>query len=194
MQTKIKVKLIIEVSKTFGLENALNNLNLTLENYNSLILGISFGGKESGNPIKQFEHIAKKAHNNNIKVVCHSGEESDLNEIWDAINYIKPYRIGHCTSAIFDQKLLQYLKQSQIPLEICPTSNVIIRKYVDDIKLHPIRKFFDLGLNVNLNSDDPLIFDTSLNDEYINLVEHLNFTKDEILKLIENSKQSCFKN
>ena len=96
--------------------------------------------------------------------------------MWEAINELKVERIGHGTSATQDEKLLEYLAESQLPLEICPKSNIITKKYVSSYTDHPMRGFFDAGINVTVNTDDPILFNIELNEEYLNVAEGLNFT------------------
>jgi len=191
-ESNITVKYLIDVSRTFGLENAENNLSLLLENQRSSIIGIGLGGSESSGPAKEFQSVFERAIENNLKVVAHAGEDVGPESIWDSLNLLKAERIGHGISAIQDQKLIDFLKDKQIPLEICPTSNLFTRKYVSSIDEHPIKEFYNQGLNVTLNSDDPTLFSSDLVDEYNLLFENGIFSEKEILDIMKNTVFSSF--
>jgi adenosine deaminase len=193
----VDVRLIVDVSRGFGLENAMNNLDLLLEflkkrKTNGAIIGIGLGGQEIGHPCAEYQPVFEKARAAGMHVVSHAGEEVGPESIWDAIKLLDSERIGHGTSAIRDSKLMDYLKESQLPLEICPTSNVITKKYVKKYSKHPIRECFDYGLNVTVNTDDPILFSIELNDEYENVANELNFTKSEINQLFRNGLLATF--
>jgi len=191
---KVDIKILIDVSRNFGVENAMNNLDLTLKHKVESVIGIGIGGAENieGADAKNFKTIFDKARQNGLKTVAHSGEVMGPESIWETIKELKPSRIGHGISAIYDERLLEYLKEQQIPLEICPTSNTFTQKYVKELQKHPIRKFFDKGLNVTINCDDPSIFGVELNDEYLNLYKYCNFNIKEIILLIKNNLYATF--
>jgi adenosine deaminase len=124
--------------------------------------------------------------------VAHAGEDIGPQSIWDAIRILKASRIGHGISAIQDEELMDYLAEKQIPLEICPTSNLFTRKYVTKLTNHPIRAFYDRGLKVTVNTDDPSVFDVELVGEYMNLMNGGFFKIEEIVTLIRNGLFSTF--
>lgn len=196
-ESGIRIAVIIDVSRTFGFENALSNLNRLLE-YKSRrpgserFIGIGLGGAEIGNCASTYEEVFARAREHGLRTVAHAGEEVESESIWDALTSLKAERIGHGTSAMFDEKLMSFLSDSQIPLEICPTSNVITRKYVMRYEDHPIRTFFDRGLFVTVNTDDPILFDIELNEEYERLHTHLNFSIRDTLALIRNNLFATF--
>ena len=186
-ESGITVDFFIDVSRTFGPENAEKNLDLLLENPRKHIIGIGLGGAEASGPAKDYEAVFKKAAKNKLKIVAHAGEDVGPESIWDAINLLKSQRIGHGISAIEDEKLMDLLKKEQIPLEICPTSNLFTRKYVSKIEDHPIREFYDRGLNVTLNSDDPTLFGSELTEEYMMLKDSGIFNDDELFDIIKKT-------
>ena len=186
------VKLIVDVSRTFGVENAMKNLDLVLEAKNPDIIGIGLGGNEVTGPAKDFESVFKKARENGLHVVAHAGEICPSSSIKDSINLLGAERIGHGISAAFDEEFMAQLKKDKTPIEVCPTSNVCTKKYVTEMKNHPVRKLFDSGVNVCINTDDPTFFKVSIIDEYWNLYKHLNFSLDEIKQLIKNGFNSLF--
>ncbi len=193
----IDIRLIIDVSRTFGKENAQTNLEYVKKymaaNKNTRILGIGLGGAEEGNSAKEYKEVFATAQKLGLYTVAHAGEEVDSSSIWDALKELKVSRIGHGTSAIYDNELMDYLKEHEIPLEICPTSNIVTKKYVSEIQDHPIRKFYDKGINVTVNTDDPILFNITLNKEYYKLYKFLNFTKAEIKAMVKNSLYATLK-
>ena len=187
-----ELKLLIDVSRTFGAENAMNNLNLTLQNRCPDIIGIGLGGAEAAGPARDYTDVFKKAAENGLHAVAHSGEDVGPEAVWETINSLAPERIGHGISAVQDEKLIDYLADKAILLEICPTSNLFTRKYVHVIQEHPIRAFWDKKLFVTVNSDDPTLFSTSLVDEYMLLYNNGIFSRDEILALLANNIEASF--
>ena len=169
----VDVRLIVDVSRSFGPGNAMKNLDLLRtfmkRHPTDRILGVGLGGQEVGNPCADYKEVFAKARKSGLHVVAHAGEEVGPESMWEAINDLKAERIGHGTSASQDQKLLDYLKESQLPLEVCPTSNVITKKYVSKYSEHPMRAYFDSGINVTVNTDDPILFSIELNQEYLNV-------------------------
>ena len=97
--------------------------------------------------------------------VPHAGETTGPQTIWDALEDLGAERIGHGTSAVQDPALVEHLVETQIPLEVCPTSNIATRA-VDRLENHPIKQLYDAGVHVTVNSDDPPMFGTTLTREY----------------------------
>ncbi len=188
----IDIKFLIDVSRSFGPENAMNNLNLVLKHKKSSIIGIGLGGAESKGPAEDFKNVFEIARNAGLKVVAHAGEDVGPESIWSTINNLKVARIGHGISAIQDIKLMDYLKETQIPLEVCPMSNIFTKKYVSSYKEHPIKKFYDYGMYVTVNTDDPTIFGVELLGEYLNLLDNNVFTLHEIFDLIKKNLYATF--
>lgn len=191
-EDNIEIKYIIDVSRTYGVENAEQNLALILDNLNDSIIGIGLGGAESQGPAEIFSSVFKKAKAKGLKVVAHAGEDVDASSIWNSINLLKAQRIGHGISAKDDPELIEYLKKTRIPLEICPTSNVFTRKYIQRLEDHPIRQFYDNGINVTLNTDDPTLFNIELVEEYYNLYHYMDFTLEELFQIMKNTLFATF--
>lgn len=186
------VKLIVDVSRSFGEENAMRNLDFVLSLNNPDIIGIGLGGNEETGPARTFEKVFKKAIKHGLHVVAHAGEICPSTSVWDSLKYLKIERIGHGITTAYDEKLLKKVVDEQVPLEVCPTSNVFTKKVISDIRQHPVRKLFDSGALVTINTDDPTFFKVSLIDEYWNLYKYLNFSLDEIKQLIKNGFKSLF--
>ena len=188
----IKIRLLIDVSRTFGAENAQNNLDLVLKYNSDKIIGIGLGGAEIKGPAAEYKDVYANAKKAGLCRVAHAGEDVGPESVWDSIKLLDAQRIGHGISSIQDENLVKYLADNKIPLEICPTSNVFTKKYVQKIEEHPIRPFFDKGVIVTVNTDDPTFFNVNLLDEYWNLYSKLNFTLDEIKQVIINAFEVSF--
>ena len=188
------VRYIVDVSRSFGIENAQHNLDLVLEAKNPYIIGIGLGGNEDTAPAKDFQSVFENAIRAGLHVVAHAGETVESWSMKDSINLLHVERIGHGISAAYDEPFMKELAESGLPLEISPTSNTFIGKYVTDIKDHPIKKLFDAGVNVTLNTDDPTFFKVSLVDEYWNIYKNLGFTLDEIKQIVLNGFKASFMN
>lgn len=191
-EENLQLKYIMDVSRTFGPENAMKNLDLTLKHKKDSVIGIGLGGAENKGPAQDYKKVFEKAKKEGLHTVAHAGEDVGPESIWHALEDLTIERIGHGISAIHDEKLQEKLVETQIPLEICPKSNIITGRYVSSYKDHPIRTFFDKGINVTLNTDDPTIFGAELNDEYMNLMTENIFTFKEVVQLLKNTVFATF--
>lgn len=191
-ETGIVIKLLGDVSRTFGLENAENNYKMFKENLFDGFIGIGLGGAESKGPAKEFGPVFAKAHADGFHAVAHAGEDCGPESIWDAIKICHAERIGHGITASQDEKLMEYLAEKKIPLEVCPTSNVFTKKYVKSMKEHPVRKFYDKKIPVTIATDDPLFFGAELLDEYWSLFSELDFKMEDIKKIILSGFECSF--
>lgn len=191
-ETGIVVKLLMDVSRTFGLENAMHNYELLKQYSCDDIIGIGLGGAESKGAAKDYAPVFELAEKEGFKVVTHAGEDVGPESIWDAIKLCHSQRIGHGITAIQDEELMDYLAKTQIPLEVCITSNTFTKKIVKEAKNHPIKTFFEKGIKVTVNTDDPVFFKSDLLNEYWICYKELNFTMDEIKQLIINSFESTY--
>ena len=120
-----------------------------------------------------------------------AGEVVGPESIWAAIRKLGCERIGHGVRAREDPQLVSFLKESQIPLEICVVSNVKTKVF-ETVEAHPIKQFFDDGLMVTVNSDDPTMFDTSITQEYLLLAQKLGFTLEDLRNLTMNGIEASF--
>jgi len=188
----LEIKYIVDVSRGFGLENAMRNLDLTLEHHVPSVIGLGLGGAEQTGPAHEYKPVFDKAIKNGLKVVAHAGEDVGPKSIWESIDLLHVSRIGHGIAAIKDPRLMDTLRDRQIPLEICPTSNLFTRKFATSFENHPVRAFFDHGMYITVNTDDPTLFGVDLNDEYMNLIEHKIFSLDEVIELVKNGIYATF--
>jgi adenosine deaminase len=161
--------------------------------YKDSIIGIGLDSSEIGNPPSKFEDVFKKAKEQGFKLVAHAGEEADVSYIFEALDLLDIQRIDHGVQAINSSELMKRLKDKQIPLTVCPNSNIELKVF-ESYKEHNIKELLDYGLNVTVNSDDPAYFKGYLNQNFINLYENLNLSKEDVIKLIKNSFNSSFIN
>ena len=154
------------------------------------IIGIGLGGDERRTGSEPFRAFYAQAARAGLRLTNHAGETTGSEAIWEALA-IGSERIGHVVSAIQDENLVQELRAREVPLELCPTSNV--RTGVcPSFAAHPLRRLFDLGLLVTLNSDDPAFFGSDLANEYLLAHTEQKFTRDELRQLARNSIRASF--
>ena len=154
------------------------------------IIGIGLGGDERRAGSEPFRAHYARAGQAGLRLTNHAGETTGPEAIREALS-IGSERIGHALSAIQDPELLQELKTDGIPLELCPTSNVrtgVCASFAE----HPLRRTFDLGLMVTLNSDDPAFFGSDLANEYLLAHTAQGFTREELRQLAANSVRASF--
>ena len=159
--------------------------------YKDKIIGIVLDSSELGNPPKKFEKLFKKARNEGFLTVAHAGEEGPPEYISESINLLKVQTIDHGIQCLKDDKLVELLKKEQIPLTVCPLSNVKLCVF-DKIENHNLKKMLNKGLQVMVNSDDPAYFGGYLNKNLIETQMALDLSFEEIKTLIINSFKSSF--
>ncbi len=146
------------------------------------VLGIGLGGDESSVPAREFVSLFEAARAMGLRTVCHAGELSGPQSVWEAVELLGSERIGHGIRACEDAALLSLLRRRRIPLEVCPTSNLrtgVVRRWRD----HPLPRLLQAGVRVTLNSDDPALFRTSLDAEFRNLQRRLRMTRRDAEKI-----------
>jgi aminodeoxyfutalosine deaminase len=154
------------------------------------IIGIGLGGDERQAGSFPFRELYQNAKEAGLRLTNHAGETTGPEAIWEALS-IGSERIGHALSAIRDEALVQELKVRSTPLELNPTSNV--RTGVcPSFAAHPLRRYFDQGLLVTVNSDDPAFFGSDVTNEYLLAHIHQEFTREELRRLAVNSFQASF--
>ncbi|MBD1943591.1 adenosine deaminase [Coleofasciculus sp. FACHB-712] len=188
---KITVNLVADLIRDFGPEQGMTWVKQIHEVKNLGVLGIGIGGSEQTFPPEPYEAVYEQARNLGFKTSAHAGEAAGSESIWGAIRSLKVDRIGHGVRAIDDPELVSFLKSEQIPIEMCPISN-LRTGVVADISLHPIKKLYEEGLLITVNTDDPKMFNSSLAYEYKMLVEKLGFSLDDIVNLIKNAIKSSW--
>lgn len=171
-------------------EKAFETLEQALP-YKDFIIGVGLDSSEVGHPPSKFERVFKKAMEEGFLTVAHAGEEGPSDYIWEAINLLDVKRIDHGNRCLEDEKLMNYIAEHEIPLTLCPLSNLKL-KVVTDLKDHPVKSIMNKGIKATINSDDPAYFGGQVNENYIQLAAAVGLTKEEITTLARNSFESSF--
>lgn len=187
----IQCKLIADISRDVGWENSVQRFKQIIPYRDLGVIGIGLGGSEQQYPNELYEDVFKLAKQEGFHVVAHAGEAAGAESVLSVLDVLKAERIGHGVRAIEDPDLIDKLKENKIPLEVCVTSNLKTGVF-PSLEEHPIKEFFEQGLAVNINTDDPTMFGTTLTDEFLLLYDGLNFSIDDINKLTINAVDATF--
>lgn len=155
------------------------------------VVGFDLAGGELGNPAMLHRRAFQHAREHDLACTCHAGEGDGSGSVRQAVHACGAHRIGHGTRLIEDESLTHFVNDRRIAVEICLTSNVQTRA-VEGYEQHPLRRYFDLGLSVSLNTDNRLMSAVTLTDEYVAANEHLGFTFDELARLAEYGFEAAF--
>ncbi|RBJ01322.1 adenosine deaminase [Micromonospora provocatoris] len=161
----IALRWCFDIPGEAGLPAAEQTLRIALDERPDGLISFGLGGPEIGVPRPQFKPWFDQARAAGLRSVPHAGETTGPETVWDALRELGAERIGHGISAVQDPALLTHLAERRIPLEISPTSNVRTRA-VPSLDAHPLPRLVEAGVPVSINSDDPPMFGTTLNDEY----------------------------
>jgi aminodeoxyfutalosine deaminase len=181
---------IFDAVRQFGPEAAAQVFELAARLRDRNVVGVGIGGDESKGPAEWFRDLYKKAADNGLRLTAHAGETTGPESVWGALN-IGAERIGHGLAAARDPELMEVMAEKQVPVEICISSNLRTRACLE-LPEHPVRKFFDQGLMITLNTDDPAMFQTSLNREYEIAQQEFNFSTEHLRELARNSMEATF--
>ena len=155
------------------------------------IAAVGLDSSERGNPPSKFREVFREARAAGFAAVAHAGEEGPPEYIREALDVLEVTRIDHGNTALEDERLVAELVRRQVPLTVCPLSNLALR-VVDDMEVHPLGRMLELGLMVTVNSDDPAYFGGYINDNYIAAAEALDLPRDSLLCLARNSFEASF--
>ena len=155
------------------------------------VVGFDLAGGEAGNPASAHADAFRYAHDHDLACTCHAGEGDGAASVREAVHACCAQRVGHGTRMIDDDSLTEYVNDRRIAVEICLTSNVQTHA-AESYETHPMRAYFDRGLNVVLNTDNRLMSGVSLTDEYVHAVQSLDFSFDELAQVALNGFESCF--
>lgn len=171
-------------------ESALNTLNQAIP-FKKFIIGVGLDSSEVGHPPKKFQAVFERALSEGFLTVAHAGEEGPPNYIWQALNLLKVKRIDHGVRCIEDPTLMQKLVDEQIPLTVCPLSNIKLRVF-DQMADHNILTLLKQGLKVTVNSDDPAYFGGYVNENFFVLHRELDLNREQAIQLARNSFEASF--
>ncbi|MFC2025570.1 adenosine deaminase [Chloroflexota bacterium] len=191
-QLGVTSKLIMCFLRDLSAEEAMETLTQA-QPYKDWIVAVGLDSAEVGNPPSKFVHVFDKAREMGFLTVAHAGEEGPPEYIWQALDLLKVSRIDHGVRCIEDKKLVERLVKDQIPLTVCPLSNVKLHVF-ESIKKHDLKQMLDLGLNATVNSDDPAYFGGYVTENFLAVNEGLNLDRNDIVRLVKNSCKASFIN
>ena len=154
-------------------------------------IGVGLDSSELGHPPSKFERVFARCRELGLHVVAHAGEEGPPEYMWQAIDLLKVERIDHGVACLQDPLLVAELAHTRLPLTVCPLSNLKLC-VVNDLGAHPLKRMLDAGLCVTINSNDPAYFGGYMNANFVQTVEALGHTRDEVITLARNSFEASF--
>ena len=155
------------------------------------ICAVGLDSGELGNPPEKFTEVFKMCKALGLNRVAHAGEEGPPSYIWGAIQTLDVQRIDHGVRSAEDPKLIEYLKQSQLPLTVCPLSNTKLKVF-EHMEQHNVLELLKLGLMITINADDPSYFGGYLNDNYFAIIDYLAIEENQLKQLVTNSFNASF--
>jgi aminodeoxyfutalosine deaminase len=181
---------IFDATRHFGVDEAQKVFELAVGYQDRSVVAVGIGGDEQKAPPELFRSVYSYAADNGMRLTAHAGETGPAESVWGALN-LRAERIGHGVTAAQDPDLIEELAYRQIPIEICLTSNLRtgVCKAIAD---HPAKSYFDQGLMITLNTDDPALFGTTLSREYQLAQETFGFTDEHLRELARNSFEASF--
>ncbi|SIS94375.1 adenosine deaminase [Zobellia uliginosa] len=191
-QLGVSFKLIMCFLRHLDEASAFKTLEQALP-HKDKILAVGLDSSEVGNPPSKFKNVFKKALEEGFLTVAHAGEEGPPEYIWEALDLLMVTRIDHGNRCLDDPKLVKRLAEQQIPLTLCPLSNLEL-KVVRDLKEHPLPTMMAHNLLVTINSDDPAYFGGYMNENYWGLAQALNLSKPQIATLAKNGFKASWLN
>jgi adenosine deaminase/aminodeoxyfutalosine deaminase len=189
-RSRIAVRWIFDAIRQFGPETAKPVFDLAAERVGEGVVAIGLGGDEERGPARLFAGLYREARDRGLHLTCHAGEMTGPASIWEALE-IGSERIGHGIRAIEDPALIAHLAAKNIPLEVCITSNLRTGA-VASFASHPVRRLYDAGVPIILNSDDPALFGCTLASEYALAAREFGFTEYELAGLARNAFRYAF--
>ena len=188
----IQVEFLVQIARGGSPERVLGQVERAIALHTAgITVGIAVAGPEEGWPVRPHQRALRLACDSGVPIEIHAGEWCGPESVWDALEHGYPTRIGHGVAILRDDALIRRFRDEQTHIEMSPTSNVKTGA-VERIADHPIRRAFDLGLNVGANTDDPGAFACSMNSEYELLVDEFGFTAEELDVLRRNALAARF--
>ena len=189
--TGVRVKWIFDATRQFGIDHVREVMHWAARYLAQGVVAFGIGGDEAAGPAKQFPDIFREARDLGLHLVAHAGEACGPESIRDAVELLGAERIGHGLTAIRDSSVMALLRERKIPMEVCPSSNVstgLIARFED----HPLPKMLQAGLVVTLNSDDPAMFGTSLQEEFTQSAHCFHLSRETLTGLCRNAVEASF--
>lgn len=189
-QLGVSCLLIMCFLRHLSADSAMNTLHQALD-FKQHIIGVGLDSSEMGHPPEKFQNVFEKVLLEGFLTVAHAGEEGPSQYIRDALELLQVTRIDHGVRCIDDPQLVLELRDNQVPLTICPLSNIRLKVF-ESMKDHNILTLLEQGVNVTVNSDDPAYFGGYLNENYLALYHALGLNKNQAIALAKNSFNASF--
>jgi adenosine deaminase/aminodeoxyfutalosine deaminase len=187
----VEVRWILDAVRQFGVEQAMRVAELAAERTDQGVVAYGIGGSEERGPAAWFTEVFAFARRAGLRLTAHAGESMGPESVWAALD-LGAERIGHGIASAQDPDLMRHLRENDIPLEICITSN-LVTGVVKRLKEHPIRKLYDAGVPIVLNTDDPAMFGCTLTDEYRLAARIFGFSETDLRGIAENGFRYAFR-
>jgi aminodeoxyfutalosine deaminase len=187
----VEVQWIIDGVRQFGVEHVRRVAEFAASRVHDGVVAFGIGGDEARGPARLFQETFRFAGAHGLRLMAHAGETTGPESIWEALE-IGAERIGHGIHAIDDPVLVRHLRDRHIPLEVCLSSNVATGA-VASLHEHPIRRLFDAGVPITLNTDDPAMFHTTLTAEYQLAAREFGFFEVELRGIAANAFRYSFR-
>lgn len=189
-QLGISSKIIMCFLRHLSAEEAMDTLSQSLP-FKEWITAVGLDSSEVGRPPEMFRAVFDKARELGFLTVAHAGEEGPPEYIWQALEQLKVSRVDHGVRCVEDERLVEKLVTEQVPLTVCPLSNIKLGVF-NSIAQHNLKRMLDLGLSVTVNSDDPAYFGGYVAENFEAIHEGLGLTRDDIYRLVKNSFEATF--
>jgi adenosine deaminase len=190
--TGINAGIILCTLRHFDEEQSLHTIKLVERHiYNTPVVGFDIASDEAGFPIDAHKKAFDYAIKRDIPRTAHAGEARGAGSVWETLRYFKPQRIGHGVRSIEDERLVEYLVNHDIHLEICPTCNIQINVF-DEYSDHPINHLYEAGVSVGVNTDARALVNVSLTDEYLRLADVFDWGIDHFYRCNMNALEHAF--
>jgi aminodeoxyfutalosine deaminase len=187
----VELAWVFDIPGGFEPTDSQGTVNWVLAHRPEGTVGFGLGGPEIGIPRDRFAGSFAMAREAGLRLVPHAGETTGPETIWSALRDLRAERIGHGTSAVADPALIAHLVEHGIPVEVCPTSNLCTRA-VATLAEHPLPRLLEAGVPVTLATDDPGMFHTDLNREYLLCHEHFGLGRGELADLSRAGVRAAF--
>jgi len=188
---RVELAWVFDIAGSLGYRHGVATAEWVLRHRPEGTVGFGLGGNEVGVPRERYRDPFDMARDGGLHLVPHAGETTGPETIWSALTNLHAERIGHGTSAVADPNLLAHLAGEGIPVEVCPSSNIRTRA-VATLAEHPLPRLLDAGVPVTLATDDPGMFHTDMNSEYLLVHEHFGLSRGDLAELSRAGVRAAF--
>jgi adenosine deaminase len=191
-RTGIHVGLILCTLRHFTASDSARTVRLVEQFRGGGVVGFDIAGDEAGFPVQPHVEAFSYAHDLGLAITAHAGEARGPESVWETLALLRPTRIGHGVRSAEDPRLVQYLRDKRVHLEVCPSSNVQIVEAIKTWPQHPIGRLYEAGVSLSVNTDTRTLTPTTLTNEYLLLQEHLRWAKADFLAANLSALESAF--